>query len=168
MPYTPGDNWIICDLTSKKVLMSQSMKTWDGLRVAKEVWYPKHPQLSLKAIPDRMAVIDGRGRPADIYTVPQFGYGSFCLVSNGGIYWTFTVEDDGALVSFNIEYGNPVRYLNIGGYHLYVDNDGALHPEASGVTSVQTWKMRSPGDFIFDLSVASDLALLVTPGVWYS
>jgi hypothetical protein len=169
MPYVPGDNWIICDLTGRKVLMSQSRKTWDGLRVWEKVWYPKHPQLYLRAIPDHMAVIDGRSRPTDIYMILQYGYGSFCLTSPNGTHWTFYVDDDGALLPANITWGNPVQYLYIDSYRLHVDNDGALHVESSGgIQTAVAWKMRSYGDFIYDLIVDTDLALLVIPSTWYS
>lgn len=168
MPFAPGDNLCICDLSGKKVLMSETVKTWDGLRVWKPLWYPKHPQLFVRAIPDRMAVPDGRARPADIFAVLPYGYGTFCLASPDGTLWTFYVTDDGALLPANVEYGNPTRYLYTGGYRLFVDNDGALHVEAvSGPTS-QFWKMRSAGGFVFDLVPDTDLALIVTASSWYA
>lgn len=67
MPYVPGDNWIICDISGRKVLMSQSKKTWDGLRVHPDYWYPRHPQLDVKAVPDDQKVVDGRGRTEDYF-----------------------------------------------------------------------------------------------------
>ena len=65
MSYTPGDNWCICDISGKKVLQSQTRKTWDGYRVHPDFWYPKHPQLSLRGIPERSTVRDGRPRQAE-------------------------------------------------------------------------------------------------------
>lgn len=60
MVYRPGDNWIICDISGRRCLMSQSKKTWDGLRVHPDYWYPRHPQLDVKGRPDRPGVVDGR------------------------------------------------------------------------------------------------------------
>jgi hypothetical protein len=65
MTYKPGDNWIICDLSGRKVLMSKSRKTWDGLRVHPDYWYPRHPQLDVRGRTDKQNVVDGRGRPVD-------------------------------------------------------------------------------------------------------
>src|SRR5574343_865046 len=95
--YKPGDNYCICDLTGKKVLMSQTRKTWDGLRVWKGVWYPRHPQLDIRAIPDHMAVPDARPRTVDTYA-PCYGLGAFCLRSLGSISYIYYVVDDGALM----------------------------------------------------------------------
>ena len=76
MTYVPGDNWIICDLSGRKVLMSKSRKTWDGLRVHPDYWSPRHPQLDVRSRADKQQVVDGRGRPADIFieSVPQYLY----------------------------------------------------------------------------------------------
>ena len=84
MSYKPGDNWIICDISGRKVLMSKSKKTWDGLRVHPDYWYPRHPQLDVKSRLDSQVVVDGRGRPADqyvggakyglyVYGIPTYG-----------------------------------------------------------------------------------------------
>lgn len=67
MPFRLGDNYYICDICGLKGWMSESLKTWDGLRVHKRCWYPRHPQLDLRAIPDRPGVKDGRSRQADQY-----------------------------------------------------------------------------------------------------
>lgn len=163
MPYRPGDNWIICDLTGKKVLMSQSRKTWDGLRVWEAVWYPRHPQLDLRAIPDRMAVYDGRPRPSIIYTVYPFGMGAFCLISPNGTAWTFYVDDDGALLPSNEVFGSPAPFLQLGAYHLTVDDDGALHVSQVGsLGTTVNWNMRSENGYAFVMTVVPvDLALRV-------
>ena len=66
-------------------------------------------------------------------------------------------------------WGNPVTYLYIGSHRVYVDDDGALHVESSGgVNTDVAWKMRSPNNDIYDLTVDTDLALIVTPSTWYS
>ncbi len=65
MTYKPGDNWIICDISGRRCLMSRSKKTWDGLRVHPDYWYPRHPQLDVKGRPDRPGVVDGRPEGPD-------------------------------------------------------------------------------------------------------
>lgn len=164
MPYIPGDNYAICDLSGKKVLMSQTRKTWDGLRVYAPLWYPKHPQLSLRAIPERrMAVRDGRPRPADLFITLPYGYGAFCLTSPNGTYWTFWIDDDGAVIAANVLYGNPVPHIDIYSWRFTVDNDGALHlVQLTGIVSPQPWRMVSPGDVAYQLTVETDGAVMVT------
>lgn len=163
MPYTPGDNWTICDLTGKKVLMSQTRKTWDGLRVWDRVWYPKHPQLSIKAIPDRMAVPDARSRPADTYYTLTFAWGAFCLISPNGTYYTFAVDDDGALLPYTEKWGMPQPSLVIAGHVFTVDDDGALHVRDQKVIRPDPpWSMISPDGTEFELTVADDHAVIIT------
>lgn len=72
MPFIPGDPWVICDLTGLKVRMSQTKKTWDGLRVASSVWYPKHPQLEIRAFPDNPAVQDARSEPTEVFVLGPY------------------------------------------------------------------------------------------------
>ena len=166
MPYVPGDNWTICDISGKQILMSKSVKTWDGLRVDPAYWYPKHPQLMVRAVPDHMAVLDDRPRQTDVFIGPLYGYGSFCLVSPNGVFWTFYVADDGALIGVNTKWGSPVRYLYLGGYRLYVDDDGALHPELYSAPVSGVWRMASYNDVRYAVTVDTDLALLVTTSAW--
>lgn len=163
MTYVPGDNWCVCDLTGKKILMSQTRKTWDGLRVWKEVWYPKHPQLSLRAIPERATVRDGRPRPADIFTVPEHGWGSFCLISPDGTKYVVAMADDGAMLVREGVWGTPRSAFYISHYAFIVDNDGALH--VADVVSVKgpvMWRMCSVNKVGFDVTVDTDLAVLVS------
>jgi hypothetical protein len=163
MSYVPGNNWCICDLSGKKVLMSQTRKTWDNLRVYAPLWYPKHPQLFVRGIPERMAVRDARPRPADVFVQLQYGYGAFCLTSPDGTYWTFWMDDDRALIPANVLYGNPVPYIDIYAWRFTVDNDGALHlTQLSGIAIPQPWRMVSPGDVAYNLTVEPDGAVIVT------
>jgi hypothetical protein len=163
MPYTPGDNWAICDLSGKKVLMSQTRKTWDGLRVWAPLWYVKHPQLLVRGISERMAVPDARPRPADVYIQLPYGYGAFCLISPDGTYWTFWMDDDGALRPSNVLYGNPLSYIDIYSWRFTVDNDGALHlTQLTGIMTPQPWRMVSPGAVAYSLTVDTDGAVIVT------
>ena len=161
MAYTPGDNWIICDLSGKKVLMSQSRKTWDGLRVAKEFWYPRNPQDFLKAIPDHMAVIDGRPRPADRFVVRQFGWGAFCLTSPGGINYTVSIDDAGTLLVTQATWGDPQPAFYIGHYSIRVDDGGTLLiDDTTVVRSVSSWRLYSVNGIGFDITIDSGMILV--------
>lgn len=59
--YVHGQWNVICDRCGRKFKSGQVRKEWTGLRVCtgpgtSDCWEPKHPQLSLKGIPDNMAV----------------------------------------------------------------------------------------------------------------
>jgi hypothetical protein len=96
--YIPGDPWCICDLCGFRYRMSQTLKTWDGLRVCRADWYPKHPQLDVRGVKDVQAVIDGRSEPADVF-IGESGwflagwFGDTCnVIGNGGWFVSsFTV-----------------------------------------------------------------------------
>jgi hypothetical protein len=166
MTYHPGDAWAICDLSGKKVLMSQTRKTWDGLRVWERLWYPKHPQLSVRAIPERSLVVkDARPRPADVPYPKQPTNGAFCLISPAGIDWTFSIEDDGALTPTQITWGRAYQQVELVlGYLFTVNDPGDLHVSIGPARSItRPWKMFSPSGYVYGLTVDSgDLALLVT------
>jgi hypothetical protein len=167
MPYKPGDNWIICDISGRKVLMSASKKTWDGLRVHPDYWEPKHPQLDLRAVPDKQAVIDGRPRPPDLFAQLEHGWGAFCLISPNGTTFVIYVVEDGALLVIEGLFGNPIHAFYLGGFSLTVEDDGALLVNPTDIAGPAAWKMCSPGGIIYDLTVAPDMALLVTASGWY-
>lgn len=164
MPYRPGDNYVICDLSGHKIYMSDSVKTWDGLRVDKRYWYPRHPQLDVRAIPERsMAVIDGRPEQPDVFVGSQYGYGAFCLRSPGGILYVCYVLADGSLLVRQGILGAPADHINIQGGQLTVDDDGALHVEVLANPGYGPWSIATADDlYAFILTVDSDGALLVT------
>lgn len=142
--------------------MSDTRRTWDGLRVWKEVWYPKHPQLFVRAIPEKyMAVRDARPRPPDEYITNAYPRGTFCLESPNGVHWTFIVEDDGSLVPYQITVGTPAKRVYLGQYYLTVDDDGSLY--VNGAAPGLPWHMWSVNGVHFTLTVDdSDLSLLVS------
>lgn len=47
--------------------MSESKKTWDGLRVCPEDYEPRHPQDFVKGRAENIAVPDARGRPTPVF-----------------------------------------------------------------------------------------------------
>ena len=65
--WIPGDPWVICDRCSFAIRMSQSWKTWDGLRVCRADWEPRHPQDFVQGRVDVQNVPDGRPEPADSF-----------------------------------------------------------------------------------------------------
>jgi hypothetical protein len=71
--------------------MSQTLKTWDGLRVCSPDWYPKHPQLMVRGRVDRQAVIDGRPEPTDIFIDDGSGVDNLCQPSQ--VVPSITVAD---------------------------------------------------------------------------
>lgn len=59
--YKPGDPWAICDRCGLKRRKSDLRKEWTGYFVCSDTcWEPKHPQLSIRAVSDRIAVPNAR------------------------------------------------------------------------------------------------------------
>ena len=66
--YIPGDPFFICDRCGFKRRRSEVRKEWTGFIVCSDTcWEPKHPQLEIKARPDRQAVKDARPEPEDVF-----------------------------------------------------------------------------------------------------
>jgi hypothetical protein len=161
MPYVPGDNWVICDLTGRKVLMSHTRKTWDGLRVWSKVWYPKHPQLSIRGIPDRMVVIDGRSRPVDLHQYPAYGNGSWTLASPDGTVWSVMANDAGSLVSSKMSWQPAPSPLYLGSYLISISNAGTLSTTASTDTGPSVWVMISPNGTAYNITTPAGVITVV-------
>jgi hypothetical protein len=62
-----GDAWAICDRSGFKVRMSETVREWTGLRVARRFAETRHPQDQVRAVPDRQGVPDARPEPPDAY-----------------------------------------------------------------------------------------------------
>lgn len=155
--YIPGDPWVICDVSGKQIRMSQSVKTWDGLRVDPAYWDPKHPQLMIQAVPDHMEVYDARPRGANTFIGPSYGGGAFTLISPNGTFWTFWCDEDGALRPANIQLGSAVKHLDLGRWRLTVDDDGGLHPTAMAASGLPgMWPMISPLGELYNLTIPDD------------
>jgi hypothetical protein len=153
--YVPNDPWCICDLSGVKVRMSQTKKTWDGLRVWEQYWYPKHPQLSVRGIPDHMEVKDARPRPTDVFTYPEYGTGTWTIASLNGTIWYVTVSNVGALVSTPTSWQPTPPPFYLDGYEISVSNAGVLSAAASTYTGPNTWVLFSPNGTRYNVTVSS-------------
>lgn len=89
--YVRGDPWAICDICGLKFRMSQTRKTWDGLRVCVPDWYPKHPQLMVRGRRDRQAVSDARPESTEIFIDDGSGVNNLCTAAQ--VVPAITVED---------------------------------------------------------------------------
>ncbi len=158
MPYRPGDNYCICDLSGKKVLMSETVKTWDGLRVYRPFWYPKHPQLSLRAIPDRMAVQDGRSRPLDQTQECGYGWAPIFLQSPNLTVWELTFADDGTIIVGPGQWQPYVPDIIINSYILGITDDGTLTvtPSTADAGASGYYIKSYPSGNLFILMVETD------------
>ena len=56
MGYIPGDWWMICERTGGKFRRSEMRQEWTGAWVHQSVWEPRHPQDSVRAVPDDTSV----------------------------------------------------------------------------------------------------------------
>lgn len=58
--YEPGDHFVICDLSGRKSLRSECVKTWDGFIVRKELADGRHPLDTQKPPMAERSVRDSR------------------------------------------------------------------------------------------------------------
>lgn len=70
--YKHGDYNVICDKTGFKVKFSETRKEWNGLRVWKEVWEPRHPQDFVRGRVDKMSVYDPRPEGDNVFVDTDF------------------------------------------------------------------------------------------------
>jgi hypothetical protein len=59
-----GDAKAVCDECGFDMHQSDLRRRWDGAMVCAQDWEPRHPQDSLKAVPERSVVRDARPAPA--------------------------------------------------------------------------------------------------------
>ena len=62
--YRKGDANAISDIDGQKYKLSEMRMTWDGLMVHKSEWYPKNPQLTIRAHREKSPPRNVRPRPA--------------------------------------------------------------------------------------------------------
>ncbi len=152
--YIPGDPLAVCDICGFRFHMSQTRKTWDGLRVCEKDYDPKHPQLTIRGIPDRQAVYDGRPEPKDVF-VEFAAFGSFSLLSPNSTSYIVSMADGGTLTVTLGTIGASLLFLNIGNYLVVVDNSGNLSTVAATTKGPPSWRMNSPDNTAYVVSVPS-------------
>lgn len=69
--YRPGDYYVICDVCGFKMRASETSKRWDGLKVCKKDWEPRHPQDFVRGKKDRQAVPNARPEQSDVFLDPN-------------------------------------------------------------------------------------------------
>jgi hypothetical protein len=164
MPYVPGDNWCICDLSGIQVLQSQTVKTWDGLRVKKEYWYPRHPQLDVRGIPDHMEVVDGRPEQPATYTDSVYGTGDIVLASPSGLLFQVVVSNAGTVSTVSAVWQFGVPTVTLDSYTLTVTDGGVLTPVASSLTGPTYWQVVSPNGLVWNLTITGGVVTAALAG----
>lgn len=65
--YTSGDWLLVCDVCSQKVKASKTRERWDGFRVCKGCWEPRHSLDFIRAKNDRISVPFSRPQSVDTF-----------------------------------------------------------------------------------------------------
>lgn len=65
--YKSGDWLLLCDVCAKKIKASESKERWDGLRVCKDDWEPRHSMDFLRVRSDKISVPFIRPQPEDVF-----------------------------------------------------------------------------------------------------
>jgi len=146
--------------------MSQTKKTWDGLRTCVSDWDPKHPQLMVRGRADRQSVFDSRPEPTPSYITLTTFHGPFCLESPSGRTYIVKmgVEDEVLVVGGYLD--NVAEYQDIHGWRFTVDDDGALHVSWVGGSDI-TWLLPSMDGQVYDITIDDEAAVIpvvVSPG----
>lgn len=81
--YKPGDPNFICDRCGFKYRQSEIRKEWSGLLVCEICWEPKHPQLSVRAIREKIAVKNARPRQTDKFDYTESSTTLSAIASKG-------------------------------------------------------------------------------------
>jgi hypothetical protein len=159
--YIPNDPWCICDLSGIKVRMSQTRKTWDGYRVWDKYWYPKHPQLSVRGIPDHMDVKDARPRQTDSFIYPDYGNGTWTLGSPDETIWIVGVSNAGGLVPVIGPWQPTPPSLYLGGYEILISDGGVLSTITGTDAGPDTWIMFSLNGTKYNITTPAGVITVV-------
>ena len=66
--YLRKGSWnVICDFSGFKCKVEDTRKMWNGLRVRKDFWEPRHPQDKLRMYEDNQRVPDPRPENPDVF-----------------------------------------------------------------------------------------------------
>lgn len=75
MTYVPGAWRVVCARCGQWMLNTDLRTEWTGLRVCKECWDPKHPQMSVQGKVDKQAPPWTQPEPEDTFiTQTAFPY----------------------------------------------------------------------------------------------
>lgn len=69
--YNSGDWNLTCDVCSKKIKASDSLKRWDGLVVCPDDWEPRHSQDFVRARNDKISVPYTRSIPENVFRLQE-------------------------------------------------------------------------------------------------
>lgn len=78
-----GDWNAICDVCGFKYKASQLRDRWDGLKVCKEDWEPRHPQDFIRAPKDDQSVAWTRSEPADNFITVNYTVDTLTSIPDG-------------------------------------------------------------------------------------
>lgn len=150
-----GDFLVCCDICGFVMPVSKTKKTWQGLRVCYKDFEIKHPQLTMRGLPDRQAVYDGRPEPPPVYVI-CYGLGSFCLRSPNGNLYIVSVDDAGSVLVRPGILGIPIDVITISGFDITVADDGALLANSGPTPGFSVWRMMSPSNLVYYVTIATN------------
>lgn len=151
------DPEIACDICGLPVKLSQVRKTWDGLQVHPACWSPKHPQLDVRPVRERLV---RRPKPMLVkYVQPDYGFGTLCFRSPGGKTFVACVVSDGALLVREGRWGNPIDHLDLCNHLLRVEDDGAMKADPTTEPTMPQWLICTVDGDCFTMTVDSDGAV---------
>lgn len=79
--YRPGKWKAICDSCGFEFFNDELRDRWDGFKVCKADWEPRHPQEFLRNVPES-TIPWSRPEPADIFIGPSYGVDSYYWAAN--------------------------------------------------------------------------------------
>lgn len=141
-------------------MQSETVKTWDGLRVKREYWDPRHPQLDVKGVPETsMRVIDGRPEQPWKFAYADYGSGPLILGSPNNTIYKVVVSNTGTPSTQEQPYQPLANSVIIGGYSLEVSNTGVLSTDGATETGYLGWMIVSPDGQVWVLTLPSGVVV---------
>jgi hypothetical protein len=72
MTYYPGKWKAICDVCGFQYMNDELMDRWDGYKVCKKDWEPRHPQDFVRSYPERITPPWTRPPQPDVFVGPTY------------------------------------------------------------------------------------------------